>query len=69
MSMTTYKVSGMTCEGCVHSITAALQAAIPDATVTVDLAAGKVRVDGAADAAAIKDAVEAAGFDFEGACA
>ena len=62
----TYRVLGMTCDGCVRSITAAIQSAIPDATVTVDLAAGTIGVDGARDEAVIKEAVEDAGFDFGG---
>ena len=43
----TYRVSGMTCGGCVRAVTNAIKAAVPSARVDVDLAAGKVTVDGA----------------------
>lgn len=50
----TYLVSGMTCEGCVRAVTNAIERAIPGASVSVDLAAGKVTVDG--DESAIAEA-------------
>lgn len=60
-----YKVDGMTCGGCVRSVTNAITRLAPAATVEVDLSAGIVTVDGA-DAEAVKSAVEDAGFDFGG---
>ncbi len=60
-----YKVEGMTCGGCVRSVTNAITKLVPNATVEVDLSAGIVTVDGA-DAEAVKSAVEGAGFDFGG---
>ena len=60
----TYLVSGMTCEGCVRAVTNAIERAIPGASVSVDLAAGKVTVDG--DESAIAEAVDDAGFSFGG---
>ncbi len=63
----TYLVSGMTCEGCVRSVTNAIQRAVPGATVAVDLAAGKVTVSDEADEAAITQAIDDAGFEFGGA--
>ena len=65
--MTTYRVSGMTCDGCVRSVTKAVTLALPQAKVKVDLEKGLVTVDGAADAARVAAAVEGAGFVFEGA--
>jgi len=62
----TYKVDGMTCGGCVRSVTNAITRVAPDAKVEVDLPTGRVTVDGA-DADAVKKAVEGAGFDFGGA--
>jgi copper chaperone len=59
----------MTCQGCVRSLTQAVQRAAPGATVTVDLAAGIVVLDGAAPAETVRRAVEAAGFEFLGAAA
>ncbi len=62
----TYKVGGMTCGGCVRSVENAIRAAAPDAKVNVDLAGGKVTVEGA-DEQAVAAAVDDAGFDFQGA--
>ncbi len=61
----TYRVSGMTCGGCVRAVTNAIKAAAPSAHVDVDLAAGKVTVDGAG-AEVVHRAVEDAGFGFGG---
>lgn len=62
----TYKVSGMTCGGCARSVEQAIKAAAPSAQVSVDLAAGKVSVDGGVDDKVIAKAVDDAGFDYEG---
>ncbi len=64
---TTYLVEGMTCGGCVRSVTNAVQAALPDASVDVALEAGTLTISGAHDEAAVRQAVEDAGFDFAGA--
>jgi copper chaperone len=63
----TYRVDGMTCMGCAGSVERAIKAVDAGAKVAVDLAAKTVTVDGQADAAAIKGAVENAGFTFAGA--
>ena len=62
----TYKVEGMTCGGCAKSVTRALTAALPGATVEVSHESDSVTIDGAHDAAAVREAVEDAGFDFAG---
>lgn len=62
----TYKVSGMTCGGCARSVEQAIKAAAPAAQVSVDLAAGKVSVDGVTDDGVVAKAVDDAGFDYEG---
>ncbi len=62
----TFKVSGMTCGGCARSVEQAIKAAAPGATVAVDLPNGRVTVDGAA-ADVVAQAVDNAGFDFQGA--
>lgn len=62
---TTYKVSGMTCGGCATSITKALQSLNASAEVDVDLDKAQVSVSGL-DAAQVEQAVEDAGFDFDG---
>lgn len=62
----TYRVSGMTCGGCAKSVTKAIQALAADAVVSVDLEAKTVSIDGFGDSAAIAQAVDDAGFEFEG---
>lgn len=64
-----YKVDGMTCGGCARSVSNAITKAAPDAVVTVDLATGTVLVDGEVPADVVRQAVEAAGFDFGGTAA
>jgi copper chaperone len=61
-----YKVSGMTCGGCVRSVTNAITARNSAAKVEVDLPTGIVSVEGDLSEDIVKDAVEGAGFDFEG---
>ena len=62
----TYGVAGMTCNGCVRSVTNALTRALPEVKVDVSLAAGEVTITGAHTADDVAEAVEAAGFDFSG---
>jgi copper chaperone len=62
----TYRISGMTCSGCVRSVENAIMAAAPQASVRVELEGGRVTVDGA-DARTVAKAVEEAGFEFLGA--
>jgi copper chaperone len=64
-----YKVDGMTCGGCARSVSNAITKAAPEAAVTVDLATGTVLVDGGIPVEVVRQAVEAAGFDFGGAAA
>lgn len=61
--MITLTVEGMTCMGCVASVEKALKKLDPAARVEIDLASGRVEVDGAVDLGAAKDAIEASGFD------
>ncbi|HTH15709.1 MAG TPA: heavy-metal-associated domain-containing protein [Magnetospirillum sp.] len=56
----------MTCGGCARSVETAIKAVAPGATVSVDLAAKAVAVEGAT-AEQVKKAVDEAGFDFGGA--
>jgi copper chaperone len=62
-----YKVEGMSCGGCVASVTKAIQALAPDCAVEVQLDGGVVTVSGNADPSLVKQAVEGAGFGFAGA--
>lgn len=62
----TYKVEGMTCGGCVASVTKAIQRVSPALEVDVQLEGGKVVVRGEHGEEQVRDAVEGAGFDFAG---
>jgi copper chaperone len=62
-----YRVSGMTCEGCVRSVTRALTRIEPAARVSVDLAGGSVSVEDGPEDALVASAVTKAGFRFDGA--
>jgi copper chaperone len=65
MEAVSYRVSGMTCGGCVRAVTNAIRASAPAASVAVDLPGGKVMVGGL-DEAGVRRAVEEAGFAFAG---
>lgn len=64
--MSTYRVDGMTCQGCANAVTRAIKAAQPKAEVAVDLAAKTVTVDNSVAADAVARAVRDAGFAFVG---
>jgi copper chaperone len=61
----TYKIEGMTCDGCVRSLTRAIQAVKADAELSIDLEAGTLSIQNL-DEAQVSQAVEDAGFDFAG---
>jgi copper chaperone len=62
-------VDGMTCDHCVRAVTRAVQAVPGVRGVTVDLAAGRVRVDGTPDPAAVRAAIDAEGYSVVAALA
>ena len=62
----TYRVLGMTCDGCAKAVTNAIKAATPEAAVEVDLDGKQVTVEGAGDDSAIQQAIESAGFECGG---
>ena len=62
----TYRVLGMTCDGCAKAVTNAIKTAAPEAVVEVDLDGKQVTVEGADDEVAIQQAVESAGFEYGG---
>lgn len=64
-----YRVGGMSCDGCVRAVTRAIKRLDPAAQVQVELASGRVSVDGGFSSEAVQSAVEAAGFHFEGSAA
>ncbi|MCG8910904.1 heavy-metal-associated domain-containing protein [Pseudomonas sp. DP-17] len=55
-------VEGMSCASCVRHVNAALAPVTGVAEVSVDLAAGRVRVSGDADAQALMAALQDAGY-------
>ncbi len=57
------QVEGMSCSGCVRSVTKSVQAIDGNARVDVDLASKKVRVETQASLDAVKSAIRDAGYD------
>ena len=68
MTEATYSVSGMTCDHCVRAVEAEVGKLAGIASVSVDLAAGRVtlRSDEPVDPAAVRAAIEEAGFELAG---
>jgi len=65
MSERTYTVTGMTCDHCARSVTTELSDLPGVSKVDIDLASGQVLVvsDGPLDDAAVRGAVEEAGYE------
>lgn len=68
MSTTTITVAGMTCAGCASSVRAELKAIPGVVDVAIDLSNGTVTIDSdpPVDHAAVKAAVEEAGYQLAG---
>ncbi|MBC8338985.1 MAG: heavy-metal-associated domain-containing protein [Rhodospirillales bacterium] len=64
--MKKYKVLGMSCAGCANSVSKALKAVVPEASVDVNLDSKEVRIEGIAEDTAVQQAVEGAGFEYGG---
>ncbi|WP_135077926.1 heavy metal-associated domain-containing protein [Terasakiella sp. SH-1] len=62
----TYIVDGMTCGHCAQAVKDALKSVKDSAEINVELDSKKVTINGLDDVAAIKEAIEDAGFDFIG---
>lgn len=62
--VTRYRVEGMTCGGCVRSVTGALEKAGLRAFVVLE--AAEARVEGAPDEAKVRAVIERAGFGYGG---
>lgn len=58
-----FKVTGMTCGGCVKAVEKAVLRTDPAAHVTVDLASGAVSVESTKPATDFRSAIEAAGYE------
>ena len=63
MSETTFTVPDMTCGHCEKTIRAALNEALPEAKVTIDLSSHEVTIDGDADKAMVT--MQAVGYTPE----
>lgn len=61
--MRTYSVPGISCDHCKHAIEGAVARVSGVATVSVDVATKTVEVAGDAAAAAIRAAIDEAGYD------
>ncbi|NBJ12505.1 heavy-metal-associated domain-containing protein [Microvirga arsenatis] len=59
------QVEGMTCQGCVNSVTKAIQRLDPSAKVEVDLEHGRVHVVTRAQALEVAQALDAAGYEAQ----
>lgn len=57
-----FQVEGMSCGGCVRSVTKSVQSVDSNARVDVDLPGKKVRVDTQASLEAVKSAISDAGY-------
>ena len=62
MTTSTYTVTGMTCGHCVASVTEEVSEVAGVQDVEVDLESGRMVVTGEADDAAVRAAVEEAGY-------
>ena len=60
--MRTYTVTGMSCDHCVLSVSEEVGALAGVESVEVELASGRLVVDGAVSEAAVRDAVAEAGY-------
>ena len=60
--MMSFQVEGMSCGHCVQSVTKAVQAVEPRARVAVDLASGRVAVEGGERREAVAQAIRDAGY-------
>jgi copper chaperone len=67
MTTRSYAVDGMSCGHCVDAVTAEVSKIVGVRAVTVDLEAGTVTVTGeGVEDAAVRGAVEEAGYDLAG---
>lgn len=60
--MTEFEVQGMSCQHCVGAVTRSIKEIDPQAQVRVDLERGRVAVESAQSADALKNAIDDAGY-------
>lgn len=56
------KIERMRCGGCAATVRAAVAEAAPDARLEIEIASGTLRVEGDADEARVRTAIEQAGY-------
>ena len=56
------KVQRMTCGGCAATVRAAVAEVAPEARMEIEIASGTLRVEGEADEARVRAAIEQAGY-------
>ncbi len=61
------KVTGMTCQGCVNSVTRIVRRVDPAAEVVIDLPSGRLEAKTGASSQALTDAIAAAGYGAQAA--
>lgn len=68
MTTTTYDVTGMTCQHCVHAVTTEVNTIEGVRDVSVDVAAGTVTVSSAGPLSvdAVRAAIDEAGYELTG---
>jgi copper chaperone len=62
MTMFELKVERMTCGGCAATVRAAVAKVAPRARMEIEIATGTLRVEGEADEARVRAAIEQAGY-------
>jgi copper chaperone len=60
--MMEFKVSGMTCQGCINAVNRAIQAQDADAMIKVDLSTQKITVDSTLNRQELNQLILDAGF-------
>lgn len=65
--MIQFEVEGMSCNHCVGAITRAVQGVDPTASVSADVPTQAVKVESHADQAALRKAIEEAGYPVKAA--
>lgn len=60
--MIEFKVERMTCGGCAAAVRAAVAGVAPNARMEIEIATGTLRVEGEADEARVRAAIEQAGY-------
>jgi len=66
MSEKTFTISGMSCGGCVNSLTRVLKAVPGIEPITIEVGKARLRLDERISSETVKEAVSRAGFEVTG---